>query len=146
MLPRWHIFLGLIFVLIIGYLSPSIGLINLAIIFLASVLIDIDHYLVACTKTKKTSLFHAFNYHKDMAKKEIKEHKKGLRKRGDFHIFHTIEFHILIALLGIIWIPFFYIFIGLFFHSTMDLVYLLKKDRFYRREFFLSNWLRKKLV
>ena len=144
MLPRWHIFWGAIFTLLIWILAPNISLIFLALIFFSSFLIDFDHYIMSVLKTKRISLLHAFDYHKKEEIKLIKEKKKGIRKKGDFHLFHTLEFHALIGILGIFWTPFFYIFVGMVFHSLLDLADLLHKDRFYRREFFLINWLIKK--
>ena len=60
-------------------------------------------------------------------------------------MFHTVEFHLLVGLLGLVWIGFFYIFIGMIFHSLLDVVDLTKRDTFYRREFFFFNWLGKKV-
>ena len=140
MLPRWHIFFGAIFTIIIWIAAPQTNLIYIALIFLSSFLIDFDHYLNVAIKTRKVRLKHALEYHKHLGKIEESENKKGLRKRGDFHIFHTIEFHLLIAILAFLWTPFFYIFIGMIFHSLLDLFWLLLHDRFYRREFFFFNW------
>ncbi len=144
MLPRWHIFWGAVFTVIIGFISSGINLIYLGLIFLASFLIDFDHYLCGATKIKSWNLFHNFEYHKKMGKIQKAERDKNIRRRGDFHLFHTIEFHALIGILGIFWIPLFYVFIGMIFHSLLDLFYLLHKDYLYRREFFFFNWLAKR--
>jgi len=141
MLPRWHIVLGLIFTLFIWIIIPDINKFYLSLVFLSSVFIDFDHYLVSLLKTKKLSLFHAFNYHKEKHQKYKKDKQKGLRKKGDFHVFHTIEFHILIAILSYFLTPFLFIFIGMVFHSLTDLIYLLHTDLFYLREYFLINWI-----
>lgn len=145
MLPRWHILLGAILTVIIWLIIPGINMLYLALIFLASFLIDFDHYLCAVMKTGRIELRDAFQYHNELRKQYDIEHKKGIRKRGDFHLFHTLEFHALIAILGIFWTPFFYVFIGMVFHSLMDLVYIINKGVLYRREFFFFNWLRKKI-
>jgi len=144
MLPRWHVILGAIFTLAIWLIAPQTRLIYLGLLFLASVLIDFDHYLVAVVRTGKISLAEAFNYHDMCRIVHAKEVKRGIRKRGDFHFFHTIEFHVLIGVLGVFFIPFFYIFLGMVFHSLTDLFYALNKGIFYRREFFFFNWLRRK--
>lgn len=146
MLPRWHILFGAIFTLLIWYFAPGLNWIYLALVFLSSVLIDLDHYISAAIKTKKWDLESALIYHKNLGIKEEKERARGIRKKADFHLFHTIEFHILIALIGIFWAPFFYIFIGLAYHSLLDLFYLIGKDYLYRREYFFFNWLGKKIV
>jgi hypothetical protein len=143
MLPRWHIFWGAIFALIIWIFAPGISYFYLALVFFASFLIDFDHYVNAVHKTRKVSLFHAFDYHKKLSAKEDSEKKKGIRKKGDFHLFHTIEFHVLVAALGFLWTPFFFIFLGMVFHSLLDLMSLLYYDKFYVREYFFFSWTRK---
>jgi len=145
MLPRYHILLGAIFTLIIWFFAPNINKVYIALIFLSTVLIDFDHYIDSLIKNKKISLFHAFHYHKKLKKIEYAEKARGLRRKGPFHILHTVESHILVAILGFFWVPFFYIFMGMVFHSLVDLADSLYKDRFYRREFFFFNWLREKL-
>lgn len=143
MLPRWHIFFGAIFTSLIWIFSPGISLVYLTLIFLASFLIDFDHYVVAALKTKKISLQNALNYYKIYIEKEKKEVARGIRKKGDFHLFHTIEFHAAVGVAGLFFIPFFYVFIGMLFHSMLDLISLSYNGTFHRREFFLVNWARK---
>ena len=142
MLPRWHILLGVIFTFVIWFFAPYTRWEYLALVFLASFLIDFDHYINAVIKSKKLSLFQAFHYHRKLQEKEIQEYKKGIRNKGDFHLFHTIEFQFVIGVIGIFWAPFFYIFIGMIFHSLIDLCYSLYKDRLYRRNYFLFDWIR----
>ena len=143
MLPRWHIVWGAVFTLILG-LSANLRWEYLILIFASSVLIDFDHYLCGATRIKSWNLFHNFKYHKKLGQIQRAEREKGIRKRGDFHLFHTIEFHALIGIAGLFWIPFFYIFIGMIFHSMLDLFYLLHKDYVYRREYFFFNWVAKR--
>lgn len=146
MLPRWHIFLGAIFTISLYFLFPQTNLLNLLLIFLASFLIDFDHYVASVIKTRRLSLTHSFDYHRKALKQEIAEKKKGIRKRGDFHFFHTVEFHLLLGVIGIFFSPIFYIFIGMVFHSLLDLLSLAYTDRIYRREYFLFNWLYNKII
>ncbi|MCH7567795.1 MAG: hypothetical protein IIA87_00045 [Nanoarchaeota archaeon] len=144
MLPKWHILLGGLFTAIIWFFAPETSPIYLTLIFLSSFLIDFDHYLNSFIKNKKLSLPHALKYYEELNKEDERNYKRGIKKKRNFEIFHTIEFHILIAILGFLWIAFFYIFIGMVFHSLLDLAWLLYKDRFYRREYFLFSWLREK--
>lgn len=144
MIPRYHIVLGALFTGLIYFVAPETKIIYLSLIFLSSFLIDFDHYVVSLIRTRKASLSHAINYHREVLKKELEEKEKGIRQKGDFHLFHTLEFHILIGILAIFFVPLFYIFIGMVFHSLIDVTYLLIQDRFYRREFFFFNWLRNK--
>jgi hypothetical protein len=145
MLPRWHIFWGAIFTVLFWIISPKISWLNLTLIFLASFLIDFDHYAASAIKTRKIGLFHSFKYHKKLAEIEEKENRMGVRRKGDFHLFHTVEFHALVGLLGLIWIGFFYLFIGMVFHSLLDIIQLIYDDRMYRREFFLVSYLARKI-
>ncbi len=140
MFPRWHILLGALFSLLIWLLAPGLPALYVALIFLSSVFIDADHYFNAVMKTKELSLAKALRYHNALLKQEIREKKRGIIRKGEFHIFHTLEFHFLIGLLGFLWIGFFYIFLGMTLHSLLDVISLLKTERFYRREFFLINW------
>jgi len=141
MLPRWHIFFGAIFTTIIWTISPETNLLHLSLVFLSSFLIDFDHYLVALSNTHKLSLNKALEYFECLGEKEKKEKNQNERKKGHFYIFHTLEFHILILLLSMIYVEFFYIFLGMIFHSLLDIAWMLKRNRIYRREFFLFNWI-----
>ena len=145
MLPRWHIFWGAVFTLIVWAISPSINVLYLVVIFFSSFLMDFDHYLVSLIKTKKIRLKHAFKYHDLQRRIEEKEKKRGIRRKGYFHIFHTIEFLILVAIVGYFVPLFFYVFIGLVFHSLLDFLWLIYEDRLYRREYFLSSWFFEKI-
>lgn len=146
MLPRWHIVLGILFTILLAFIAPGIKISGLALIFLSSVLIDLDHYLASIMKTRKFGLKSSFDYYKKVEKQLEKDKKNRIRKKYDFHFFHTLEFHILIALLGILYSPFFYIFIGMTFHSLLDIYDLMKKDRMHAREFFFINWIRNKFL
>lgn len=144
MIPRWHIFLGAIFTGIIWFFIPTLNWTYLLTIFLASVLIDLDHYFCAAYKIKKLSLLRCLDYYTALNKKHEIEKKRGIRQKGDFHVFHTIEFHIFIALLIYFSGYFFFIFVGMVFHSLCDLLWLLAKDRLYLREYFLFSWFKNK--
>ena len=144
MLPKWHIFFGAIFAGILWYFAQDINPFYIVLVFFASFLIDLDHYFNAVRKTGKLGLNHALEYHKNLAEKENAELKKGVKNKESFHIFHTIEFHILILIIGLAWTPFFYIFLGMIFHSLLDIFTMLYMNNLYRREFFFFNWLRKK--
>ncbi|MFH1290217.1 MAG: hypothetical protein ABIH92_02295 [Nanoarchaeota archaeon] len=144
MLPKGHILLGAIFIAIVWIFIPQMPIFYLALIFLASFLIDFDHYANAVFKTKNISLKNALDYHKKARENEIMEIKQGVRKKSDFHLFHTVEFHAMIGLLSFLWVGFFYIFMGMIFHSLLDVFSLLSTGIFYRREFFFFNWARGK--
>jgi hypothetical protein len=143
MIPRWHVLWGLIFTAVVWYFSPQLSIFYIVLLFLSTFLMDFDHYANSAIKTKNLSLFKSFKYHDKLREIEDREKAKGIRNRGPFHPFHTVEFHMLVALLGLLWIGFFYIFLGMIFHSLLDLFWLMNQDRFYRREYFFFNWVRK---
>jgi len=144
MLPRWHILFGVVFSALIWLIFPEIAWYNLTLIFFGAVFIDFDHYMCAVYKTGKLGLSDAFEYHEEMQRKEEMRKKKGIFIKENFHVFHTIEFHILVLALGLLYLPFLFIFIGMVFHSLLDLADLTYRKEMYRREFLLVNWLRRK--
>jgi len=145
MLPRWHILSGVLFTILIWAVAPKISFVYLSLIFFASFLIDFDHYINAVLKTGKLSLIEAFEYYKKR-EKELDEYERKYKKRvrGDFHLFHTLEFQLLVGIIGIFLLPLFYLFIGMVFHSLLDLIGLAKAGKLHRREYFLFNFLRKR--
>ena len=130
MLPKWHILFGAIFSLIL-YFFLNISLFNSSIVFLASVLIDVDHYLLYIYRRKNFSLKNAYLIHK----KTSKNHKPML------HLFHTIEFLILILIFSFFNSFFLFILIGMLFHSFFDLVELIYEKCISCREYFLTRYL-----
>ncbi len=145
MYPRWHILLGAILTLLFWLAAPQTPWYYLGVLFLSSFLIDVDHYICAVYKTRNGNLKMAFVYHEKDKRAAEKEYKRGIKRRGDFHFFHTVEFHLLVGILGIFWNVFFYIFIGMIFHSLLDVYDMAKGDMLHRREFFFFNWLREKI-
>lgn len=142
MLPRWHIILGLIFSIVLSYIFPSILLYEAIIVFLSSFLIDFDHYLVAVLQTKRLSLFESFKFYKKLAIEGKKRSDKGIRIKGFMMIFHTLEFNLLVLLIGLfVFRPFLFVFIGMVFHSLCDIIYLIYKDIMYHRHFLLTPWI-----
>jgi hypothetical protein len=130
MLPKYHLILGIIFSLLLYWLL-SLTIFQTLLIFSASFFIDLDHYLWYVNRKKDISLKNAYKYLKKIS-------MKG--KKPIMMLFHTIEFHIFIGLLGFIWIGFSYILIGMIFHSFSDLLYFGKKNMLYIREFSLIRY------
>lgn len=145
MLPRWHVLLGGIFALLLWIVVPTVNPLYVTLFFLASFLIDFDHYVCAVMHTRKWGLSEAFEYHRKMDALDLERRKRGIKELGDFHLFHTIEFHVLVGIFGLLWTGFFYIFLGMMFHSLCDLYSLLYSKEMYRREFFFVAWVWKKV-
>jgi hypothetical protein len=129
MLPKTHIILGGIFVILV-YFIFKISILNIVLIFLASFLIDFDHYLFCVNKNKTCSIKKAYNFLKDLK-----------LKKPVFMIFHTIEFHLIVFILGFLWNGFWFILIGMLFHSIMDIISLTYEKELWHREFSLIRYL-----
>lgn len=143
MLPRWHIFFGFVFSLIFRIISPETEYLSIFLIWFASVFIDFDHYLSAGLKHGKWNIIEAINHNSDYRKQIIELKKeKNICEKGDFHIFHTVESHIIIGVIALLYAPFFFIFIGMTLHSILDLIWMVRHDVLDSREFFLINKLR----
>jgi|SRR3989344_1429688 len=143
MLPRWHIFLGIIFCIIFKFISPNTGYVSIFLIWFASVFIDFDHYLSAGFKHNKWNPLDALNHGHAMRNKAMEQKvETGMCEKGDFHIFHTIESHIIIGIIALFYLPFYFLFIGMIFHSLLDLIWMVKHDVLNSREFFMINKLR----
>lgn len=110
--------------------------------WVASVLIDVDHYLAWGLKSGTWSLRKSLRDHKRMDVEERALVKSGVRKKGHFHLFHTLEFHLVVLFLGFfVWSGFAWVFVEMVFHSLCDVVDLLRRGVLWRREFWFLGWL-----
>jgi len=125
MYPRQHIILGFIFSAIIFFIFPSIKPIGFLIIFLSSVLIDVDHYLYYVYKKKDWSLSKAYEWFVRVGEKERKLSRKERNKHKNCFMFlHGIEILTLLYILGAFFHTyFFYVLIGFAFHLFLDTFY-----------------------
>ncbi len=131
MLPKTHIIFGAVFSALIFFLF-KITFFEASLIFLASFLIDFDHYLWYVGKNKDFSLKKAFRIFTD----ELRHPNKPLMM-----IFHTLEFLILVFALSYFWKGFLFILIGMLFHSFLDIIDLINRNLLGKREFFLIRYL-----
>ncbi|MBU2052997.1 MAG: metal-dependent hydrolase [Nanoarchaeota archaeon] len=124
MLPRTHTFLGIIFSLVIAY-SFNLSLIAGIIIFLSSVLIDVDHYLYYVYKKKDWSLKRAYNFF-IVGKNKIASLSRKQRNEfyHGFSFLHGIETLVILFILGkFLSEYFYYILIGFSFHLFLDIIH-----------------------
>lgn len=120
-----HIFFGIILSILLFIFFPTLGFFPIAIIFLSSVLIDVDHYFYYLIQTRELSLAKAYNWYmerwkklKNIPKEKIKEIYSGL------FLFHGIEWLILLFLLGTYVNNFFIlVFFGFLFHFILDILH-----------------------
>ncbi len=132
MLPKHHIILGFIFAFILYF---YIGLIPSLIILLASVLIDVDHYLAYIVVKKDFNLKKAFTYFYEMGKKT-----RSKRLKHPLCILHTIEVLLVLGFISAYSNIVLFILSGFLFHSALDLWYMAKTNMLYTREFLLINY------
>lgn len=130
MFPKYHLILGILFVIILHFVFPQLSWLHLCIIFLSSFLIDIDHFIYYAYKKKLNlgfkTLREAYEWHKDRWRKEYtlsKEQRKKLRNPYGFYFFHGIEWIVILFLLGNICSLLKYIGMGFLFHLFTDLAY-----------------------
>ena len=145
MLPKWHILFGIIFSLIL-YLFFQISLLNSLIVFLASILIDVDHYLSHAFKEKDLSLKRIY---KSSVKRREKWMNFSVKEKKEYKlrpfIFHGIEFWIVILVLSFFHKIFLYIFLGIMIHMFFDFIDMIYcKDPFYAKLSQIYIWIRNK--
>lgn len=133
MLPKTHIISGLLFSLILFVIFPAIDLFGMAIIFLSSVLIDLDHYLYFVYKTRTFNPKRSFDWffiNKDKFRKMSAEDKNKIYTGLCF--LHGLESFIVLIILLLIFpthsIFFLYILLGFLFHNILDAVDLYIRD------------------
>lgn len=130
MFPKWHILFGAIFALGLHYFY-NIGILNSIVVFFASVLIDVDHYIYYAIRKNIWNLSKTYREHKTLPK----NHKPML------HIFHTSEFLVLILIFSLFNQIFLFIFIGLLFHSIIDIIDFIAVGKLGCREFFITRYI-----
>lgn len=122
MLPKWHIVVGSLFSIAL-YSLFNISLFYSVVLFLSSVLVDVDHYLVYILKEKSLSLKNTYKVGYETAKRWRKILPKQRKKyKKPVFIFHGIEFWALLLLLSLVHQIFFFIFLGIIVHMVADII------------------------
>ncbi len=138
MLPKTHIITGFLFSCILFFLFPEITLLGALVIFLSSFLIDVDHYFVYILRKKDVNLFRAYKWH-ILLGRNLKE---KLKQIPFYHVFHSVEFIILLGILSFFSRWFFYILIGVLFHSFLDFYGFIAHKEFKSRAYSFISYLR----
>ena len=119
-----HIFLGIIFGLILFFIFPAVGIYGILIVVFSSVLIDVDHYLLYIKKKKDFSLRNAYKWFIENEKKVLSllRHQRNEIYVGPC-IFHGIEILFILIIFGVFFSKFFlFIFLGFSFHLLLDFI------------------------
>lgn len=139
MFPKSHIILGLIFSGLLYAFFP-ITLLQAAIIFLASILIDIDHYTIYVCKKRDLSFKRAYKWNVDLGKIREERAKKNPKIKFPIYVLHTIEFLIVLILISV-YFNYYFILIGFLFHHIVDALDIILKKFINEKEFLLIRYL-----
>jgi hypothetical protein len=126
MYPIYHFIFS---IALSGFLWPILGW-KLALFWLGSFFIDIDHWWWCILKFKKFSLKYAYDYS-----------KKYKNLSGKLHIFHTVEFWVLLWIWSMFGELGYIIFLGVVYHNIIDLVYCIQKGRYNGRALTFIGWI-----
>ncbi len=132
MYPKPHIILGAVCSVLL-YFIFHLTIIQSLVVFLASFLIDVDHYIFYVNKKKDFSLKNAYKW--------FHEYSKSKNQKPMIVFFHTIEFLIIISVLSFYLHIFLFILIGMLFHSILDIIDLGYHRVIHLREFSFIIWL-----
>lgn len=99
------------------------GLPGGALFFAGAVLIDFDHYLDYVLKEKRLGLADAYRYNIEINERALKR----LNPEPIMNYFHTVEFFALVFLAALFLPPLRWLFAGMAFHITLDVVEILRK-------------------
>jgi len=119
--PLVHIILGLLFAVLLKLLT-SFTILQIAIILLAAVFIDVDHWFVYVLKKKSFSIRGSYEWFIEISKK--KTHPVFLC------IFHTIEFMLFLVWLSFKFMFFELVLVGFIFHIALDVIDSVRKHEY----------------
>ena len=125
MLPKFHIIIGLI-ITIIFFFVFNISVTQSIIIWLASFLIDVDHYLYFVGKKKKISLQQARKFFFEYRAAWLKlDKKEKIKYKKPIFLFHGIECWIILTLISLAYSIVWFVLFGFAIHMTLDYFELL---------------------
>lgn len=129
MLPKWHLLIGFVAAyILVQFFNFSIpaGI----TIFLASILIDIDHYIRYISLKKDSNLKSFWKWSMSQTKKYHSLSKKEkVKYKLPIFFLHSIEFWAIVIALSFVHKFFFWILIGIIIHMIADTISLIiEKD------------------
>ena len=121
MLPQIHFLVGLVASVVL-YFGFDVGVLGCFVFFVASVGIDVDHYLYYVYRKGDWSLRRAFGW---FSKNKNALRKADVKTRREFYLgfcfLHGIEVLALVWLLGyFVWDVFYFVALGFLFHLIFD--------------------------
>lgn len=126
MFPQEHIIYGVVFSVLMNlFIFPGLNMIAIALIFLSTVAVDVDHYVLYAYRHKDLNLGRAVNYFKDMCEK-LKDKTKNAR--APLLLLHTVEFLAILVVLSFYSKYFVFIAAGVAFHIALDYCHMRKHN------------------
>ncbi len=123
---KWHILFGFVFSFLIALLF-NFSMIEAIVIFLSSVLIDIDHFLRFVFLKKSINPVRFWNWSIEKSKKyRLLSYDEKIKYKLPIFIFHGIEFWLLIAILAFFNKIFLLVLIGIAIHLPLDFYEIIK--------------------
>ena len=151
MLPKYHILVGGIASILL-YLLVHISFIEASIVFLVSVLIDVDHYFLYVFRTKDVSFNRAreYFYQRRNFLMLLTPHERKKYKKAIF-LFHGIECWAIIAIVSYFYPIVLFVLVGIAIHIPLDYIDLFMiGDPFYGKfsqiYIFISNKKKESLI
>jgi hypothetical protein len=132
MYPKYHILYGAIFSII---LIPLFGFWNSLVVFLASFLIDVDHYTRYVYEKRDFSISRSIKYY----------YNKSIKRKHEVYLLHTVEFWLLLLILGYYYSIFIFILFGVLFHMACDFIDMVHKKYYDVRVYSIIIWMILKL-
>ncbi len=122
MLPQNHFFIGLLISAILYFGFPDIGILSLVVFLIATVGIDVDHYLYYVYRKKDWNLINSVRW---FLKKGRALRKIDIKERSEFYtgfcFLHGVEVLILLGVLGyFVWDVFYFVLLGFALHLILD--------------------------
>lgn len=99
--------------------------------WIGSFFVDFDHYIWYVIRKRDFSLKNAYTYGKIITEEE-----------SYLHIFHIVEFLILISIWALYSKLIFMVVLGLAFHMVIDFVDMINKKVFFARNLFFFMWIK----
>jgi len=141
MLPQYHFVYGLI-VSLVMYFGFDVGILGCLVFLIATVGIDVDHYLYYVYRKRDWSLRRAVGWFmgkRDVMMKMSRKRRSGFY--GGFYFLHGLEILLAVFLVGyFVWDLFYFVALGFLFHLILDWIdQILKIDRF-DKYFVVWDW------
>jgi hypothetical protein len=116
----------LLTLLLCAVLYPFIGA-GVALIFVGGLIVDADHYIAFAAKFRTLDPKKCYKFYME----------KYSKNESYLFIFHTLEFQMLVLILGVFYRPLLFLLAGMLFHIFLDVVGESRFRKKWKRKFSL---------